>query len=146
MRAGDGLRGTAVVARARDQAVGVGSTSRSTYNGFRAAGKPVLLYFSDAPAIPSKVNREQYEQLEDFRQKCEREGLVERYASIAEIREKVARHLTQTVQRLRLARRTHGNDTALSQDHFGGLPCDGAPRPLVERSGAEIWRPDTPGP
>ena len=40
-------------------------------------------------------------------------------------------------------RRPYGSDTTLPKDHFGGLPCYGAPRPLVERSWADIRRSHT---
>src|SRR5262245_57046886 len=54
-------------------------TARKEIDEFRAAGKRVLLYFSDAPAIPSRAKREQYEELEDYRLRCERERLAEGY-------------------------------------------------------------------
>jgi hypothetical protein len=68
---------------------------------FRKAGKHVVLYFSDAPAIPDKANRERYERLEDYRARCQRDGSVDRYDSVTELREKFDRHLTTLARELR---------------------------------------------
>jgi hypothetical protein len=70
---------------------------------FREAGKRVLLYFSDAPAIPSRAKREQYEELEDYRLRCERERLAEGYGSVGELRAKLPRHLATVVRELHAA-------------------------------------------
>jgi len=67
---------------------------------FRAAGKRVLLYFSDAPALPSRAKREQYEELEDYRLRCERERLAEGYGSVGDLRAKLPRHLAAVVREL----------------------------------------------
>jgi hypothetical protein len=68
---------------------------------FRKAGKHVVLYFSDAPAIPGKVNRERYERLEDYRARCQRDGSVDRYDSVTELREKFDGYLTSLARELR---------------------------------------------
>ncbi len=67
---------------------------------FRSKGKPVLLYFSNAPIIADSINIEQYQSLKVFRNKCFSEGLVETYDSINELREKLLRHLLETTRRL----------------------------------------------
>jgi hypothetical protein len=67
----------------------------------RRAGKRVLLYFSDAPVIPSKVNGAQYERLESYRERCRQEGLADKYESLGELREKFDAHLTRLVRGLR---------------------------------------------
>jgi hypothetical protein len=76
-------------------------TASTEIDEFRKAGKHVLLYFSDAPAIPSRANREQYGELEDYRLRCERERLAEGYGSVGELRAKLPRHLETVVRKLR---------------------------------------------
>lgn len=61
------------------------------------AGKPAMLYFSAAPVRPDSVEEEQYKALKQFRKSCRNRGLVEEYESISEFREKLVRHLAQTV-------------------------------------------------
>lgn len=76
------------------------SGSVEEINEFRSKGKPVLLYFSNAPVLPRSVDVEQYDKLKDFRGKCFEEGLVSVYGSLAEFREQLYRHLLDTVRRL----------------------------------------------
>ena len=67
---------------------------------FRKAGKPVLLYFSSVPVVPESVDLEQYKKLLEFKENCQKEGLVFRYESIGELREQLQRHVTSTVSSL----------------------------------------------
>jgi hypothetical protein len=69
---------------------------------FFTKGKPVLLYFSKAPIAPNNINVEQYKSLEVFKSKCFLEGLVENYDSVNEFREKLLRHLLDTIRRLQV--------------------------------------------
>ena len=64
---------------------------------FRDAQKPVLLYFSLVPIAPNRVNDNQYRNLLQFREQCEKEGLVSSYNSIDDFREQLQRHITLTV-------------------------------------------------
>jgi len=66
----------------------------------KKAGKPVLLYFSSAPVIPDSIDQKQYELLTQFRSKCQKEGLIEKYESIPELREKLFRHITNTIRKI----------------------------------------------
>jgi hypothetical protein len=75
-------------------------TASVEIDAFRKAGKRVLLYFSDGPAIPSKANREQYDDLENYRLRCEREHLAEGYGSVGELRAKLPQHLATVVREL----------------------------------------------
>jgi len=63
------------------------------------AGKPAMLYFSNAPVRPDSVDEAQYRALRDFRAQCEQRGVIETYESIEEFRDKFTRQLTQTVLR-----------------------------------------------
>jgi hypothetical protein len=57
------------------------------------AGKPAMIYFSNAPVRPDSVEEEQYKALKDFRKECQRRGLIETYENQTEFRNKFARHL-----------------------------------------------------
>jgi hypothetical protein len=68
---------------------------------FHSQGKPILLYFSNAPVVADSINIEQYKLLKDYRDKCFAEGLVATYDSVGEFRDLLLRHLLETVRRLR---------------------------------------------
>jgi hypothetical protein len=61
-------------------------------------GKPVLLYFSDQPAVPSTVDTAQLEALRAFRRECEQEGLVKTYDSLETLERLVSRDLNRLVR------------------------------------------------
>ncbi len=65
---------------------------------FLSSGKPVMLYFSSAPVVLDSVEPEQYQKLTAFKKKCQTEGLIENYSSVAELREKLNRHLTTKIR------------------------------------------------
>ena len=67
---------------------------------FRAKGKPVLLYFSNAPVVADSINVDQYKLLKEYRDKCFAEGLVATYDSVGDFRELLLHHLLETVRRL----------------------------------------------
>ena len=64
-----------------------------------AAGKPAMLYFSSAPVRPESIDRDQYEALLEFKERCKQRGLVEEYESADEFRDKFARQFAQLVIR-----------------------------------------------
>ena len=67
---------------------------------FRKAGKHVLLYFSSVPVDASSINVRQYNRLLKFKEKCEKEGLVFSYKSIANLRTQLQRHIATTINTL----------------------------------------------
>jgi hypothetical protein len=67
---------------------------------FLAAGKKVMLYFSSQPIAPGSIDPDQYRRLTEFKAKVRKEGLVEDYSSVAELREKLGRHLLRVVREL----------------------------------------------
>ena len=67
---------------------------------FIGADKPVMLYFSSIPVVPDSIEKEQYERLKNFKAKCMKNGLVENYDSITELREKIINHLTFKIREL----------------------------------------------
>lgn len=62
-----------------------------------AAGKPTMLYFSDAPIEPGRVDPLQYEQLQRFRAECKNGGLVETYKNCRQFAAKLSRQLHLTI-------------------------------------------------
>jgi hypothetical protein len=62
-----------------------------------SAGKPVMLYFSTAPAHLETVDQDQYERLKQFKETCLNKGLIETYADLAEFRKKFFRQLAITI-------------------------------------------------
>lgn len=69
-------------------------------NKFRAAGKPVMLYVSAVPVVPSSIDADQYRRLREYLDKVRGEGIVFSYDSIGQLREMVLLHLTSTVAEL----------------------------------------------
>jgi hypothetical protein len=57
------------------------------------AGKPVMLYFSDVPIIPSSVDAAQYDELLRFKEACESRGIFETYTSLDDFAKKFYRQL-----------------------------------------------------
>jgi len=68
---------------------------------FRAQGKQVLLYFSDAPLDEKKLDPVQYDALQIYMDKLRSDGLLETYQNIPELREKATRHITEVARRFR---------------------------------------------
>jgi hypothetical protein len=64
---------------------------------FRKAGKPVMLYFSSIPVVPSSIDLKQYEILMNFMNSCLKQGLVERYDSILDFREKLSKKIASKI-------------------------------------------------
>jgi hypothetical protein len=63
------------------------------------AGKPVLLYFSNQPVVPSSVDMEQYQKVKDFQKAIRDKVLYAEYESVAEFRELLGQHLTHVAKR-----------------------------------------------
>src|ERR1700728_2343220 len=67
---------------------------------FRAANKPVMLYFSAKPVVPDSYEPDQYKSLVEYRDRLGRQGLYFKYESDAEFRDLLHRHLAATMLRL----------------------------------------------
>ncbi len=65
---------------------------------FMKDGKPVLLYFSDLPAVLETVDIDQLQALRSFRRECEQDGIVFGYDSLAALERLVSRHLNRLVR------------------------------------------------
>lgn len=64
-----------------------------------SGGKPAMIYFSSQPVRPDSVNAAQYESLKEFKEKCKSRGLIEEYDDLTQFKDKLSRHLAQTVIR-----------------------------------------------
>jgi hypothetical protein len=64
----------------------------------REAGKPVMIYFSEAPVRPDSVDHDQYEKLKEFKKWAMTEGLVQTYESIDDFRMKLQRQVPLALQ------------------------------------------------
>jgi hypothetical protein len=62
-----------------------------------AAGKPAMIYFSDAPVRLDSVDEDQYSALKKFRKELQARGLIESYEDHAEFAQKLNRQLNQLV-------------------------------------------------
>jgi hypothetical protein len=60
-------------------------------------GKPAMIYFSSAPVRPDSVENNQYVVLKAFKETCIGKGLIEKYDSISEFREKFSRQLAHII-------------------------------------------------
>lgn len=61
---------------------------------FVKSGKPSMLYFSQSPVDPDKIDLKQLEGMRNFREEMRIKGLSENYSGIADFRNKFARQLT----------------------------------------------------
>lgn len=64
----------------------------------REAGKPVMIYFSEAPVRPDSVDHDQYKKLKNFKKWAMTEGLVQTYESIDDFRMKLQRQVPLALQ------------------------------------------------
>lgn len=63
------------------------------------AKKPAMLYFSTAPVRPDSIDEAQYRALREFKDSCRARGLIDEYETPEGFRERLWRHLSQTVIR-----------------------------------------------
>jgi len=64
---------------------------------FINGGKPVLLYFSDKPVSPNSVNRDQYDKLQKFKEKCRVKGIIFEYSSNEELSRSLIKHISKQI-------------------------------------------------
>jgi hypothetical protein len=68
---------------------------------FVAAGKPAMLYFSNRPINPNKIDPDQQAKLRKFQQETYKTALVGRFSELVELREILLRDLVQQVRNLK---------------------------------------------
>jgi hypothetical protein len=62
--------------------------------------KPALISFSPAPAVPSRVDPEQFRRLTEFKHWCRQRGIVFDDESVDDLAEYVRCHVLATIRRL----------------------------------------------
>lgn len=67
---------------------------------FQKTGKPVMIYLSSAPVVPSSVDLKQYEKLMNFMDDSLKQGWVKRYDSILDFRERVSAQLASNILKI----------------------------------------------
>jgi hypothetical protein len=67
---------------------------------FVTSGKPVMLYFSQTPVDPDKIDIEQFSTLRSFKEKMRLKGLTESYSGIHDFRHKFSRQLGININNL----------------------------------------------
>jgi hypothetical protein len=86
-----------------------------------AAGKPIMLYFSRSKVDLEAVDLDEYAKLKDFKKRTYPTGLIEKYGSLAEFREKFTRQLSQKILDLIAADATQqGPDLDTARDGWNG--------------------------
>ncbi len=69
--------------------------------GFRAAGKDVMLYFSNRPLDPDRIETEQLTAMRGFRDQFQRHSLTGEFDSPDDLRQRLSDHLTQVARDLK---------------------------------------------
>jgi hypothetical protein len=68
---------------------------------FQKSGKPVMIYLSSTPVAPGSVDLKQYGFLMKFMDDFLKQGLVEKYDSILDFREKLSRQIAHKIMKIR---------------------------------------------
>jgi hypothetical protein len=64
------------------------------------AGKPIMLYFSSVQVDPDKIDPDQINKLKQFKEKTYPNGLIEKYKTVTEFKDKFSKHLDRKVDDL----------------------------------------------
>jgi hypothetical protein len=67
------------------------------------AGKPAMIYFSNAPVEPDSIDPTQYAALKEFKQLCKEKGLIENYQSKADFRGKFSCQLAAKINQEKIS-------------------------------------------
>jgi hypothetical protein len=87
---------------------------------FRSAGKPVLLYFSEAD-IPHDSDLEQFRRLKEYRKTLEVDTLYQTFNDVEKLRRRVTRDLARTVNRLISAEAQTKEKPIAAQSELAGV-------------------------
>lgn len=60
-------------------------------------GKPAMLYFSNNPAHPDSIDKDQYAKLKEFKKSMESRSLYHQYSTLSQFKEDLYRHLVLKV-------------------------------------------------
>lgn len=61
---------------------------------FLKQGRPVMLYYSEAPVPRNKIDTKQLDKLEEFKKSIRDKGIQEQYESVEDLKSKLSRQLT----------------------------------------------------
>ena len=92
------------------------------------AGKPAMIYFSNAPVRPDSVDDSQYRSLQEFKTWCQNNGLIETFDDQQDFRDKFRRQLATLINTHDLfeSQREEGNPIEVDLGGFvqapGNLP------------------------
>ncbi len=81
---------------------------------FVGAGKPAMLYLSDRPIEPSKIDLPQLRKLRDFKAATYKTALVGSFSQIDQLRNAILRDLMSRIRKLR-SRRPHSSTAKLDE-------------------------------
>ena len=73
---------------------------------FVAAGKPTLLYFSNRPIDPEKIDVEQHKKVREFKTKILKRALVGRFSNLHQLQQTLVGNLLNLVRQLKKTRPT----------------------------------------
>ena len=76
------------------------SGSAEEIEQFVKNNKPVMLYFSQSPVNPDKIDIDQFATLRNFQEKMRIQGLTESYSGIPDFRQKFSRQLSMNLNRM----------------------------------------------
>ena len=82
----------------------------------RAAGKPVMLYFSSKKVQPDEIDSEQYLKVKQFKAWSKEKGLIEEYSGAKEFREKLVRQLQLNLQQHEYWQRILSEPSQINRD------------------------------
>lgn len=91
------------------------------------AGKPVMLYFSTAPIVPSSLNKEQFDALEKFKAWAKGQGLIEEFESLEDFRNKFRNQLQLTLNANEHLRNVMAEASAAFAPDLESVPAQNAP-------------------
>lgn len=97
------------------------------------SGKPVMLYFSNAPVVMGSIDLDQYNRLNEFKVSCQSRGIYEEYSDISEFRQKLNRHLQIKMNE---------DNFFLTDTSFGGesIVIEAPPIPTPSREAAYLLK------
>jgi hypothetical protein len=82
---------------------------------FVAAGKPAMLYFSNRPINPDKIDPDQHAKLKKFQQETYKNALVGKFSDPTELRQILLRDLVQQVRSLKSKSDIHREEDAIAE-------------------------------
>jgi hypothetical protein len=99
---------------------------------FREAGKPVLLYFSMAPIVPTRIDLDQFRALLDYRSSVRSTGLTFDYSGVREFERIFSRHLASLMASITASTIQSPSVATLAQTLQNAVATPDLERKLIE--------------